>query len=402
MPGISPTSSSTQSKSLIEQQASRWFVLIRSETCTTQDVRDHQAWLSHTTIHQLAYRELEDMWAQVGGFIDKPEIRDACKRLKTSGPNLGDRLGSDVALPQSSTVEPINQGLFDTKVMWWRSFAITTSLIVALMCVGQLMQGSWLRDWFRDSWSVWNADPIYQTKIGEQKKVNLVDGSSLILDTQTTVIEKFSNTVRLVILERGRAKFDVASDEHRPFIVKAGNGSIAALGTEFVVKKSREQVFVTLIEGRVEVTPLLTGKGLTGKGLKEKGLLSTRDPVDRSGIGDSPEITNKIQLSVGQQVSYTDQGVSLTKDVDLLSETSWQDGRLVFSDYTLAQVVDELNRYSKNKIILGDQSLAQRRVTGVFKAGETQKAIRALQAYFSLKVSTDPYGNQVLSSISSQ
>ncbi len=57
-------------------------------------------------------------------------------------------------------------------------------------------------------------------------------------------------------LDSGEALFDVAKNPRRPFIVTAGDRQVVALGTSFVVRRQERQVTVTLIEGKVAVTPV--------------------------------------------------------------------------------------------------------------------------------------------------
>jgi ferric-dicitrate binding protein FerR (iron transport regulator) len=58
----------------------------------------------------------------------------------------------------------------------------------------------------------------------------------------------------LVGLGAGEALFDVAKDPDRPFIVQVGDRQIRALGTSFVVRREKDQLAVTLVEGKVAVT----------------------------------------------------------------------------------------------------------------------------------------------------
>jgi transmembrane sensor len=162
----------------------------------------------------------------------------------------------------------------------------------------------------------------------------------------------------------------VAKDAERPFSVMAGIGKITALGTAFVVKKTPSDVLVTLIHGSVEVA--------------QQNQMTT--------ISHTPSQPDHI----GQQLAYSRKGISKANIVDISQSVAWQDGRLVFENHTLAQVVSELNRYSKKKIVIGDRSLRAIRVTGVFNVGSDGNALEALQYYFSLKLTTDQRGNLVL------
>ena len=68
----------------------------------------------------------------------------------------------------------------------------------------------------------------------------------------------------------------------------------------------------------------------------------------------------------------------------------------MFEDNSLAEVLDDLNRYSQSKILIGEESLNAIRITGVFKTGDSAKVVETLKAYFSMRVTSDKQGNIVL------
>src|SRR3546814_6073782 len=73
----------------------------------------------------------------------------------------------------------------------------------------------------------------YATAIGQQHDVALEDGSRVRLDTNSALVVRYSRKHRDVVLERGRAQFDVAHAPQRPFTVHAGPGTVRAVGTQF-------------------------------------------------------------------------------------------------------------------------------------------------------------------------
>src|SRR5690606_28423958 len=79
------------------------------------------------------------------------------------------------------------------------------------------------------------------------------DGSTVLLDTNSVITVEYRRKQRDVTLRQGQAQFSVASQPSRPFIVHAGRGSVRAVGTEFQVRKIRDTVQVTLLEGIVAV-----------------------------------------------------------------------------------------------------------------------------------------------------
>ncbi|MGE5501698.1 MAG: FecR family protein, partial [Ignavibacteriales bacterium] len=118
--------------------------------------------------------------------------------------------------------------------------------VAASVVAGLLLAGG--------GWAVLR-DPVYATHVGEQRTVRLEDGSVLALNTDTKVVVHYTKARRDLRLVRGEAQFDVAKNRARPFIVTAEGEQVRAVGTSFVVRDEGHAVSVTLLEGKVTVTP---------------------------------------------------------------------------------------------------------------------------------------------------
>jgi ferric-dicitrate binding protein FerR (iron transport regulator) len=90
---------------------------------------------------------------------------------------------------------------------------------------------------------------------GVPKYIYLADSTRVILNTNSelTYTDEFNKSSREVSL-KGEANFDVTSNKNKPFIVHTKSLSTRVLGTEFNIKESNENVFVTVSEGLVEVS----------------------------------------------------------------------------------------------------------------------------------------------------
>lgn len=95
-----------------------------------------------------------------------------------------------------------------------------------------------------------------KTTFGERKQVLLPDGTTLVLNSCSSVRypNHFLGSTRAVTLE-GEGYFKVARDEKFPFIVKTGNFDVRVLGTRFNVKaySTDEIVSVSVESGKVQV-----------------------------------------------------------------------------------------------------------------------------------------------------
>ncbi len=92
----------------------------------------------------------------------------------------------------------------------------------------------------------------------EMREVTLPDGSSVWLNTGTTICyaSDFDNPRhRLVKLKEGEAVFDVTHDEDRPFYVQSSKIKVRVLGTRFMVTDydELEEAKVTVERGKVQV-----------------------------------------------------------------------------------------------------------------------------------------------------
>ena len=151
----------------------------------------------------------------------------------------------------------------------------------------------------------------------------------------------------------GEAYFTVVprtENETRPFVVVAANGTATALGTEFLVDRDREGADVTVVEHQVEISAT-----------------TTREKRD------------SIVLSPGQSVRYDrTSGIGNAREVNLQRTTAWRRGELVFDKARLSDVVAELNRYRRGRIVISDGSLADRRVSGFFRTDELDGALASM------------------------
>lgn len=189
----------------------------------------------------------------------------------------------------------------------------------------------------------WQAD--YHTGTGETRIVQLADGSQLTLAAQSAVDVDYSGNTRQITLVSGEALFDVVHDARRPFQVDADNVVIRVLGTSFDVARSDAGVKVEVREGAVGVnsngTPYRLGAG------QRLWLAADHANAEQSAV--SPE-----------------------------EVATWVSGQQFFENATVLEVVEQLRKYHRGWIVMGDDALGQKRVTGLYDLRDTQRALQAL------------------------
>jgi transmembrane sensor len=167
------------------------------------------------------------------------------------------------------------------------------------------------------------------TSKGQRTFVALEDGTKVWLnaDSRLSYPKSFRATKTREIQLEGEAYFDVAEDKQKPFIVHTSDILIKVLGTSFNVKSYRKDktIETTLIKGKVTIE-------------------SAND--------------KKLTLLPSQQAVFEKQSKKLFlehKD-EAIDYTSWKEGRLIFHDQPLSDIVNELERWFNVSIEVEDRS----------------------------------------------
>lgn len=210
----------------------------------------------------------------------------------------------------------------------------------------------------------WRDPGIYQravadiaTRPGEQRRITLDDGTTLLLDGDTALDLDIGAHGRWITLRRGRAAFHVASIE-TPFVVRSGNARIHDLSTRFVVDRREGGANTLVEEGAVRI----------------------------EGVGGQA-----FEVHAGQRVKWDDDLRRPTlQQVDAQALGAWQRGVLLYQDAPLSQVVLDLNRYSRERIVLANAALRGQSVTGTFRIDDTGTALAALEHSLGLRVTRLP------------
>ncbi|CAN7479442.1 FecR family protein [Caulobacter sp. LjRoot300] len=278
-------------------EAADWFARLNKLDVPYADMQAFKAWLSAPG-HKQAYDEVDAFWRQSEAVKDDPDIRAA----------MADALVRTAPPARARDVRRGGYGL---------AFAV---VLLAAIAGGYVLWGP----------------KIYSTGVGEQRTVQLADGSTVVLDTDSQVAVRLTSAKRDIRLTRGQALFDVAHDAARPFVVTAGATSVTALGTRFDVRREASGATVTLVRGSVEVR-------------------------ERSDDG----AAQVWRLAPGQRVA-THVTAPTPSPADVDTATSWTSGRLIFRAVPLRAAVAEFNRYERQKIEVADGPVGDELITGVF------------------------------------
>lgn len=196
----------------------------------------------------------------------------------------------------------------------------------------------------------WRAD--YATATGESRNLTLADGSQLQLNTDSAVQIDLRPNERRVTLLRGEAWFEVSADAARPFVIRSGEGWVKVVGTRFSVARQGAQTRVRVAQGKVQV---------------------------------SADGEQTVLLEPGRAVDYQGGRLGAVRDFDAAAEFAWRQRQLVFRQQSLAEVVDELNRYWPGEVLVFGDTLRQRKVSGVFEIDKPEAVLKALKHTLGLR-----------------
>ncbi|CAD6877225.1 hypothetical protein [Methylomonas albis] len=296
-----------------DEQAEYWLALRESPFYDSEQEKLWQAWLA-------ASRENLEAWQQTQRFF---------RRVETLNPAHLSRIERRVQKASGTAAAKAGRGLW--------AWPIAACLMLAL-CLGWAFNAGYFAD--------------FRTGTGELRKIQLSDGSTVILNTASSLSVAFSERQRVIHLHGGEAYFKVAADAARPFEVLSSGGRVRALGTAFDIKQWQGNLAVTVYEHSVRVA------------------FSGGETLER--------------LAEGQRVVSAGGKTGVPEAVNLKQAAAWQERRLVFKEKPLQQVIDDLNRYRPGKILIADSALAGHLVTGVFDANEPEAALSVIEKTLSV------------------
>ncbi len=297
---------------LIDEQAVAWFTRLRADNVSRAEKAAFADWLQQSPDHQKAFDEICLLWGDTA---------------------LKQALGETERTVFGQRHKPAHQRFQLPAIL---------AVCVALAFV------------FRTELAVlaWSD---YSTGIGHRQTVNLADGSSVMLNTDSAITVTMKQQQRTVRLLQGEAFFDVAHDASRPFIVYANHSAIHVVGTRFFVHETKYSDNVNVLSGKVQVTH--------------------KDKAEES-----------VLLHDQDSVSVNREGLDRTHVMNARLTTSWIDGYLVFQNVALADVIEQVQRYRNGVVIFKDDSLRQFRINGRISLQDPRHILDTLEKTLSVKV----------------
>ncbi|RME62379.1 MAG: DUF4880 domain-containing protein [Alphaproteobacteria bacterium] len=322
----------------IEKQACAWVARLDARVLTLAERAEFERWKRASSAHREAFERMRAVWSGADILEQYHDISPLEGAQTAHGPSRASRL---------------------------KAFAAMAAAIGLMLIAGA---------WF---WQRHGVDGIdagrFQTAVGEQRTIDLADGSTVILNTNSAIEVAYTRAERIIRLSRGEAHFSVAKNPARPFSVYAGEGVVKAVGTAFAVHLLGSDVEVTVSEGTVA---LFSQRG------REVPAIPSADTAAPSNLASVASLTVNENAVFGKSIKR----IAKMSARDVQRKLLWREGMIGFAGEPLAEVVAEVSRYTNIAIAIEDPALEKTPIGGFFKVGDINGLFEALEKVFEVEV----------------
>jgi transmembrane sensor len=350
-----------------------WLLRFSLESPTSADRARFEAWRAEDPRHGEAYQRFESIWQDAATLTDLARL---------------------VPLPAAPD-------------RWPRRALYALRARPSIWAAGAAIAGA------IGAFAVWMLMPPthFATGVAEVREIRLTDGSEVTLGARTSIDVDFRYDERRVIMSEGEAFFSVSKNPARAFVVVVGNKEVRVVGTKFEVRRRDAGVRVSVVEGTVEVmqspapSPTVSVTTLSRSARSHADAAHPTVTLSDGASATLPDAQVREQpeervLIAGQQVTAATAGP--IPDPQLMPRgeepAAWRHGRLVYVDAPLREVVADANRYSQESIAIGDERIADLRVSVTYPSNRIEEMLSALSRCLSIDIERPAAGKIVLTS----
>jgi transmembrane sensor len=171
---------------------------------------------------------------------------------------------------------------------------------------------------------------------------------------------------RTVWLDKGEAYFEIKHDAAHPFVVFTTGHRITDLGTKFLVRQNDDRVEVSVMEGKARL-----------------------DSDNSARVQSAFLKPGEVAIATADKLSVLQRPVR-----KLMSELSWRQGQLDFSETTLGEAAAEFNRYNTTKLVVSDLVVARMKINGTFPTDGAEMFARVAQHILQLRAAK--HGDEIV------
>jgi transmembrane sensor len=358
----------------VRREAADWFVANR-EGLTTSQRQQFASWLRRSAIHVEEYLRTLQLACDLRQAVIDPEVsvdslierarRELRSKVRSITPH-GDASGLSPELVPGTLQAP---GALHVASSRWRRAVLAVAAALAVVAVAGIA-------WQSIRTSPGPAPPAilvhFATRHGEQLTQKLQDGTVLHLNTDSSVTVRYTGRERHVEVESGQAAFEVIHSPTRPFRVFSGTTEVTDWGTKFEVYRQPAAIVVTVLEGRVVVSP-----------------------TDASAVRGATALL----VTTGQRLRIAPgEWPSGAVPIDAQRASAWLNKKIVFEREPLVAVAAEFNRYAVRPIEIETPALRQISITGTFAEDDVESFIAFLRSLDGVRVEVTPDRIRVYSS----
>lgn len=303
---------------------------------TPRDQREAEKWVVRMLDEPERHRAALARW-----LLGKPGRRELYEQLLSSVEDAGQALPVPVA---------------ETRLSKRRRHFLPVAAALGLILIATVA----LLARSPDRTTLADANKAFTTRTGEVREQSLMDGSTVILDTDTKVLVSISAGKRVVTLKQGRMRLAVAPKPGQPVEIHMADSQIIA--ADGIIDLSyRNRIAVNLIRGSAQV----------------------QLPGWRASAGKA----RFIWLRSGEMLSYS-AGQSAIPSVirSHPSDGQWTSGVKSFDDVAVREVIAEANSYSPVKIVLADTLLGDRQIFGDIRIREIDSVAEAIATFLGARI----------------
>jgi len=316
-------------------------------------------WIDADPARATLVAELRSLWERVGRPHGAWDAAAALQRIKQAdAPPL-----HIVERGTGGEDHVVERGMEGEARRRWHAWAAAALVVLTAGAASWFTIGKWLRA--RDA-----SPPMAQlaTRRGQSAELLLSDGTRVTLGVASRLRYpvRYASRSRDLYLD-GEAYFQVVHDPGRPFRVHTDRGIAEDLGTAFAIRAYHDKPLeVVVAEGAVV--------------LRTTGAAAAADSLvlEQADVG---------RIDIDGQLSHS-------ANVDLDDYLGWRQGRLVFRDTPLRDVVDRLARWYNLDLQLGDSTIGDRPFTASFDREPVARVLDVLAV--TLRVRYERRGSLML------
>lgn len=339
----------------VAEQAALW-ALRYEQGLSPENMQHLHTWLAQDACHLSSFQQMCQLSGILGQFSPEQQTQleaSIAAELLQTVPN-GDSINhkNQVVNTDMHAVNTPSLRRTGTRYLW----PIAACALLTLTSI---------LGWYTQPFSHTPTDDFhqtYQSAWGEIRHIALPDGSQIDLDSDSQIQVEITANTRQVILAKGQAMFDVAHDPKKPFQIHNSQSLVTVLGTQFSIRDLDNTVQVAVQSGTVKVQTIQQQQART-------------------------DAAHNTLLTAGQSVQITQHELSAIRPIPARFVGSWRQGRLVFENTPLKQVLKEFARYNKLDWQLADASLNELELTGSFEIANLAQFEELLPQVLPVEVS---------------